>query len=72
MNSLRHLVEYTESSREFVRISGIECLQATAGLGTWGIVDEPCPVNLNWLVLEQIWIESLETPKDNTIRRYDD
>ena len=72
MNSLRHLVEYTESSRELVRISSIECLQATAGLGTWGIVDEPCPVNLNWLVLEQIWIESLETPKDNTIRRYDD
>jgi hypothetical protein len=72
MNSLRHCVEYTESSRELVRISGTEGLQATAGLGTWGIVEEPCPVNLNWLVLEKIWVESLETPKDNTIRRYDD
>jgi hypothetical protein len=72
MNSLRHCVEYTESSRELVRISGTEGLQATAGLGTWGIVEEPCPVNLNWLVLEKIWVESLETPTDNTIRRYDD
>jgi hypothetical protein len=72
MNSLRHCVEYTESSRELVRISGVECLQRTAGLGTWGIVDEPCPVNLNWAVLERIWLESLETPKDNTIRREDD
>ena len=72
MNSLRHCVEYTESSRELVRISGTEGLQATAGLGTWGIVEEPCPVNLNWLVLEKIWVESLETPVDNTIRRYDD
>jgi hypothetical protein len=72
MNSLRHCVEYTESSRELVRISGTEGLQLTAGLGTWGIVEEPCPVNLNWLVLEKIWVESLETPTDNTIRRYDD
>ena len=72
MNSLRHCVEYTESSRELVRLSGIECLQRTAGLGTWGIVDEPCPVSLNWAVLERIWLESLETPKDNTIRREDD
>ena len=72
MNSLRHCVEYTESSRELVRLSSTEGLQATAGIGTWGVVDEPCPVNLNWPVLEMLWIESLETPTDNTIRRYDD
>ena len=72
MNSLRHCVEYTASSRELVRISGTESLQATAGIGTWGVVEEPCPVNLDWLVLEKIWVESLETPTDNTIRRYDD
>ena len=72
MNSLRHCVEYTESSRELVRLSSVECLQSTAGQGTWGITDEPCPVNLNWSVLERIWLESLETPKDSTIRREDD
>jgi hypothetical protein len=72
MNSLRHLVEYTESSRELVRLSSVECLQTTAGQGTWGITNEPCPVNLNWSVLEMLWLESLETPKDNSIRREDD
>ena len=72
MNSLRHCIEYTNSSRELVRLSGMEGLQSTAGQGSWGIVEEPCPVNLNWLVLEKIWVESLETPVDNTIRRYDD
>ena len=72
MNSLRHCVEYIESSRELVRLSSTEGLQSIAGQGTWGIVEEPCPVNLNWLVLEKIWVESLETPVDNTIRRYDD
>jgi len=72
MNSLRHCVEYTESSRELVRLSSTEGLQATAGIGTWGVVEEPCPVNLNWLILEMLWVESLETPTDNTIRRYDD
>ena len=72
MNSLRHCIEYTNSSRELVRLSGMEGLQSTAGQGSWGIVEEPCPVNLNWLVLEKVWVESLETPVDNTIRRYDD
>ena len=72
MNSLRHCIEYTNSSRELVRLSGMEGLQSTAGQGSWGIVEEPCPVNLNWLVLEKSWVESLETPVDNTIRRYDD
>ena len=72
MNSLRHCIEYTNSSRELVRLSGMEGLQSTAGQGSWGIVEEPCPVNLNWLVLEKIWVESLETPVDNTIRRYYD
>ena len=72
MNSLRHCIEYTNSSRELVRLSVMEGLQSTAGQGSWGIVEEPCPVNLNWLILEKIWVESLETPVDNTIRRYDD
>mgnify|MGYP003650031321 CR=1 FL=1 len=56
MNSLRHCVEYTESSRELVRLSSTEGLQATAGIGTWGVVEEPCPVNLNWLILEMLWV----------------
>ena len=76
MTSLRHCIEYTESSRGLRRPfkgGSTPCSeQRTAGQGTWGITDEPCPVNLNWAVLEMIWLESLETPKDNSIRREDD
>ena len=67
MNSLKHLVEYTESTKESVRLSSTQCLQSRVGNGTWGIADDPCPVNLNWRTVRSLWIETLEMPRDNSI-----
>ena len=66
MNSLRHLVEYIESTRQIKRKPGEIVSRNTAGHGSYGIVEEPC--------VSHGWVPPLTIlpPIDNTIRRYDD
>ena len=65
MNSLKHLIEYIESTRQLSR-GDTECLQISVGHGDYGIVEEPCVLNG--------WMPPLTVlpPIDNTIRRYYD
>ena len=66
--TLKHLVEYIESTRQLSREKGENILPpCTAGHGDYGIVDEPCVVDLQWMPPITIL-----PPKDYSTRGYND
>ena len=65
--TLKHLVEYIESTRQIGRGKNEQVIQASAGHGGYGIVEEPCGVHA-------LWIPPLTVlpPRDYSLRRYND
>ena len=65
--TLKHVVEYIESTRQLSRGIGESIIPPhTVGHGGYGIVEEPCVVHLRMPPL------TILPPRDNTIRRYYD
>jgi hypothetical protein len=63
--TLKHLVEYIESTRQLSRKKGENIIQASVGHGDYGIVEEPCGVDLRWMPPLTIL-----PPRDYSMRRY--